>query len=346
MAKNKGKKNSGGRPDPPDRSPGTVGKGLLGKTPKALKATGKKKLSKQAMKLMKAVYAPAYADLKQQEKATVEQDEKRAADLQYYNNWLAEQSAQLREHGEAAEAAVAQRQQQIQQDAADSINSMRQQVIDGVQSQIGTVSNGQTATAADMTAEGRRAMDTVANERLATAGQVGSNARSRDYIVGQNNAFVASSDAKRQSDTARTLKDLGDARTKVRLEQASLQIGEGLLLPVGTRIGGPTRGQHEVRQRAAHRGADLLLEPVEDRGDHDQHGDADHHAADGDHVDQAAAQVAKRKEEAVHEPSANGRRGRWERLLRWWRLPPVRPTPAGGASAGAPLLPRLAGRAA
>ena len=221
MAKNKGKKNSGGRPDPPDRSPGTVGKGLLGKTPKALKATGKKKLSKQAMKLMKAVYAPAYADLKQQEKATVEQDEKRAADLQYYNNWLAEQSAQLREHGEAAEAAVAQRQQQIQQDAADSINSMRQQVIDGVQSQIGTVSNGQTATAADMTAEGRRAMDTVANERLATAGQVGSNARSRDYIVGQNNAFVASSDAKRQSDTARTLKDLGDARTKVRLEQAS-----------------------------------------------------------------------------------------------------------------------------
>ena len=199
-----------------------LGKGLLGKTPKGLKPTKKKAIKKQASQLIRDLYKPAIVDIKQQEKATLAVNEKRAADNKHYTNWLQIQAAQNQAHAQAADQELRKQQADIQKSAQESLAGIRDEIQEGVQGQAGVVSgDSESATALDTSPEAARAAGQIANERIRTEQQIGSNTRASQTEQASNFAAMAAAEATRQADMYKRLSELGDARTQVKLERAA-----------------------------------------------------------------------------------------------------------------------------
>lgn len=230
-----GGKGKGGRPTPNKEHPGmngkrsrskTLGKNLLGKTPKALRGTPEKKLQKQAQKLMKKVYAPALHDVRTQIKSTKEIDEKREADNRYYLDWLNQQNEKMLAEANAADAELRSRQNEIQQQHADSMESIRNELLQGMNAHADTVSAAENAKALDTTPETDLMLSQVASERMRSEDQIGSNQQARQTESAANFGEVYANEAKRKADTFARLSELGDAKTKVKLERAAASAQE------------------------------------------------------------------------------------------------------------------------
>lgn len=198
-----------------------LGQGLLGKLPKAVKPTPRKRLRRQATRLMKKVYAPAMKDLDSQEKKVKAISEKRKSDNIYYQNWLTTQTNQIQAHAQAADAELNQRQQQIQQQAADAAVAMRDKLLETGGGHVGTVSNAGQATAFDTSAEGAHAQGRISAEREATSQMIGSREEQAQFASASNAALALSNEAKRQADEYNSLKEVASARQKVILERAA-----------------------------------------------------------------------------------------------------------------------------
>lgn len=227
----------GGRPTPNKDKPGkgaagkrsgagkkkvdALGKGLLGKTPNALKGDPRKALEQQAKKLMKDVYAPALHDVTSQIQSTKEVDAKRAADNKYYLDWLKVQNDELKAHADAADAELRARQSEIEQNRQEAMQGVRGELLAGMNEHADTVSAEQNSKSLDYSPESDRALGEVAAERTRSEQAIGTNQMSRQTEGAANFGQMVSMDAKRQADTFKRLGELGDAKTKVKLERAA-----------------------------------------------------------------------------------------------------------------------------
>jgi hypothetical protein len=220
---------AGGGPHPTKNRKGDdgyLGKGALGPVPKAFRPDSFKQIRKQSRRAIRPTYKPALFDIKQEEKSTKSMDAKRAEDNQHYLDWLTTNSNQMRAHQEAAEAQLVQGQQAMQAQAALAAQNMRQDLIDDSQAHVGTVSNAHDADAFNVSPDAMRNVD----QATASATLTGNLAANNNEVgaAGQSSNFaqIAGMEAKRQADTSKRLGELGDARVKVRLEQASAEAQE------------------------------------------------------------------------------------------------------------------------
>jgi hypothetical protein len=85
----------------------------------------------------------------------------------------------------------------------------------------GNVSDPGYSAALDLSAERTRGAGEVANMRQRNVDQVRTGTSSSNFLAANNALAMAASDAKRQSDQWNALKDIGDERTKLRLDRAA-----------------------------------------------------------------------------------------------------------------------------
>lgn len=223
-----GKHNHGGG-GKPNQSAGDgypLGKGALGPTPSALEGQTQKEIARQARKTVRSAYKPTLKDISQQEKDANAFSQKRAIDNKYYLDWLNTQSAQLDAHAAAADATVRDQQAAIQGNAEQAMLAMRQQLMDQGNATAGNVSNEAEANAFNVTPEAVHAIGGLVNERALSEKMMGTNAQQQGIADKSNFALIAGSEANRQADLMQKLSDLGDERTKARLEQAGAQQAE------------------------------------------------------------------------------------------------------------------------
>lgn len=220
---------AGGGPHPTKNrggDKGYLGKGALGKTPGAFRPDSFKTIRKESKAAIRPTYKPALHDIKVEAKSTKSMDAKRAMDNKYYLDWLSTQSNQMRAHQEAAEAKLVEGQQAMQAQAALSAQNMRQDLIDDSQAHQGTVSNAHDADAYNVSPDALRNVDQATASATLTGNLAGNN--NEVGMAGQQSNFaqIAGMETRRQADTAKRLGELGDARVKVRLEQASAEAQE------------------------------------------------------------------------------------------------------------------------
>jgi hypothetical protein len=197
-----------------------LGKGLLGRTPGALKPRSRKQIRRQATRTMRAIYRPGFADLRGQERRINAVSQKRAEDNRRYLQWLDTQGKQLMAHAQAADTELKSTQNQIQAQAAQSFIDLRDQLVDQGGHASG-VTNPADATAHDVTPEAQRAIGQVANERERSAQTMKTGKEMANIAQSSNFALMAASDAKRQADQYNALKDVASARQKLILERAA-----------------------------------------------------------------------------------------------------------------------------
>ena len=209
-----------------DGKKGYYGKGALGKTPGAWKPDSFKTIRKETRRAIRPTFKPAMYDVKKQEQSVKSMDAKRAADNQYYNQWLESQNAQLAAHDAAAQAQVEQRQEQMRQQSIQAMKEIHGQLVEGAGNHTGTVSNANDAAAFDLSAEAQRDLGKIdaANALSQELGQrgVAQNSAARSSNV----AMILNAEALRQAETSKALKELGQTRTKIKLEQASAEAQE------------------------------------------------------------------------------------------------------------------------
>lgn len=235
----KGKKGDKGKGknDPPNvngphptknrgKNPNFLGQGALGKVPPAMRPDSFKTIRKESRKAIRPTFKPALHDIKVEKKSTKSMDAKRAADNQFYLNWLDTQNQQMQAHDQAAQATVDAQNAAMRQQSIQAMKDMHGQLVQAAGNHTGTVSNANDAQAFDMTAESTRDLQKIdaANALSAALSPRGQNANSA--ARSSNFSQITASEAIRQADTAKRLKELGDAKVKVRLEQASAEAQE------------------------------------------------------------------------------------------------------------------------
>lgn len=214
----------GGRDKGGQRKP--LGEGLLGPTPGALKAKSFKSMKKQAKKTVNPGFKAPLHDIKSQTKSTLAYDEKRAADNQFYLDWLDSTSKQMAAHARAADLDLQTRQQQMQDSAATALQAMRDELVQNAPNEGSTVTNPNQALSFDLSDEAQRGLSQIANERNRTSQDVLSGAQTANAQRQSNFALMAASDANRQADTSKRLAELGDTKIKIKMERAAARATE------------------------------------------------------------------------------------------------------------------------
>lgn len=231
--KGKGKKNDpkGDNGPHPDKNRGKnggdyLGKGALGKVPGAFKPDSFKNIRKQARKSIRPTYKPAMFDIKSQEQSVKSQDRKRAADNAFYLQWLATQNEQLAAHDRSAQAIVDARNAQMRQQSIAAMQAIHGELVAQAGNHTGTVSNANDAQAFDQSAESTRDLQKI-DAQNALTGQLAARGENANSAARASNfAQITNAETLRQADTSKKLKELGDARTKIKLEQASAEAQE------------------------------------------------------------------------------------------------------------------------
>lgn len=203
-----------------------IGKGALGKVPKALKGTSLRKIGRQSRKAIRPAFRPALADLRREKKTVLGVDRKRAADNKYYLSWLDTQSNQLRAHADAAAEEVRASQEEAQRNAEQAMLKIRGQLEGDAAQHAGTVSATDSASAFDLSPEAQLGLDRIVNARNFSEGAIGTEERRGGVEAQSNFAMMAAAEANRQAETASALGDIRSERTKVRLEQAAAEAAE------------------------------------------------------------------------------------------------------------------------
>lgn len=203
-----------------------LGKGILGKTPKAIRPTKRKRVVKQSGRLMNKLYAGAFADLDTQRSQALNVYKKRESDNKYYLDWLNAASSQLMEHQQAADQTLMQSQQQISDSANQAQSMLQQNLVTQAQSTAGNVSKPQSASSFDTSAAEAQGSGMIANERKRTVDTAYSGKEASGQLAASNFAMMAASNIKNQSDLGAALRDISSARNKVQLEKAAKKAEE------------------------------------------------------------------------------------------------------------------------
>lgn len=199
----------------------TIDSFLDSSLPPALKARTTESLRTQATATVASAYAPAETALTAREKQVRNIDALRAQDNQYYLDWLTAKHGQLATHAQEADRQMLQAGKDIQDQTAAQIQSSRTQAVTAAQAQPGVVSDMSTAKAFDFTPEAARSLELISNERTRSQQLVGTASQHRDDMEANNFAQMAASEARRQSETWKSLSDLGDEKTKLQLQKGS-----------------------------------------------------------------------------------------------------------------------------
>lgn len=189
--------------------------------PNSLKERTKAGIQAQATKTITEAYKPVEKEYSQQEERVKSIDAKRSRDNQYYLDWLTARTGELNTHAKAADQQMLDRGKQIQDETAAQQGALRDQLIAGASQTPGNVSNPQQATAFDTSADSKRSLESVANARQQTANMVGSSEKRAAGDQAINFAQIAAAEAQRHSDTANSLKDVADGRTKTALAKSA-----------------------------------------------------------------------------------------------------------------------------
>lgn len=200
---------------------GLTVEGFLSNQPNALKERSPQGLRKEAKRLVETAYKPAEVELSQQEGRIKAIDEKRKTDNEYFRQWLARESAKMREEAATADQLLHDRGRQIQQDLSTDLAALEKGIVDQAQNRTGTVSNIEGTPLADLSPERQRAAESVANERQRTQALTGTIGRTQQLGEAANLAHAAARESKRVADTWNALKDVSDERTKLRFQKAA-----------------------------------------------------------------------------------------------------------------------------
>lgn len=196
---------------------------FLSDTPNALKERTPQSLKAQAVQTISAAYAPAEADLKSRDARTTALDDKRKRDNAAYNEWLDTQQRRLASDAASADQALADHQAGIQQHLNDSITQAKAESAASLAATPGNVSDPAQSNALNERAAAERArgggLFAAGAERSAEQGH--ENAKQVALAGANNTAYMAAQDAKRVSDTFKSLSDVADARTKLKLSKAA-----------------------------------------------------------------------------------------------------------------------------
>lgn len=184
--------------------------------PGPLKQRTPKYLSQQATSMVKSAYAPAYKELSQREASVKAISDKRAADNQYYNNWLNSQHQALDTAARASDQALVATAQSVQATTGAAYDQAKQGAIQQLSQLPGTVSDfkGANALGAIDAAKGTAVGQVGATGQQALA-SVGTAEGMRQLASANDFATIAALESKRVGDQWGAMNDLGSERLKL-----------------------------------------------------------------------------------------------------------------------------------
>lgn len=188
---------------------------LMQRTPSSIR--------QEAQRTISTAYRPVFQTLSDQERKVKAIDAKRASDNQYYLDWLSAQTAKLNAGAQAGESAIQNRQDAIQNEIAKAYGALPGQLQAQSAARAGNVSDPtqNTRVAAQVAGGMSRDLGLINAERTATTDQIANTQAARQQLSGDNAAFIASLDAKRQADTNDQLTDIGDKRLQAAQQKAA-----------------------------------------------------------------------------------------------------------------------------
>lgn len=189
--------------------------------PDPLKQRTKESITKQATDTVTTAYAPALKMLTDREEMIKAIDSKRASDNKYYQDWLATKFAELNTSQGKADEMLKAQVAKTHAETAAAYQSLGGNIAATATSVPGTVSDPGQSTAINQGVgnSAQRALGSsevqsnFINEAVAQRAQDRANAQANLY------AQQAAADAKRVSETWKALKEVGDTRQSILLEQ-------------------------------------------------------------------------------------------------------------------------------
>lgn len=200
---------------------GYLGKGLLGKTPGALKGYSEEEILAQAQSLSKALYRPAMQELRNQARDVEGIYQQHTMANQYYLDWVTQQSNALASSSAAADQQlqgaslqIQQQQQAGQQALQNNLMAQHPGAVTSQGDQAGAV--GQTLSPALAQGAG-----SVANALQQQAVNMASDQNVNAQLTKGLQANVVNQQTENQAQHSQALQEVRDAKTQVRLERAS-----------------------------------------------------------------------------------------------------------------------------
>lgn len=191
--------------------------------PRSLMQRTPSSIRHEAQRTISTAYRPVFQTLSDQERKVKAIDAKRASDNQYYLDWLSAQTAKLNAGAQAGESAIQNRQDAIQNEIAQAYGALPGQLQAQSAARAGNVSDPteNTQVGAQVAGGMSRDLGLINAERTATTDQIANTQAARQQLTGDNAAFIASLDAKRQADTNDQLTGISDKRLQAAQQKAA-----------------------------------------------------------------------------------------------------------------------------
>lgn len=190
-------------------------------TPMPLKERTTSSLRSEAERTMSSAYAPAEKELSNRERMIQSIGEKRALDNDRWTQWLNQRHGELQANAQAADAAILDRQKQIQ---GAMIAGQQQNLAEFVnmQNPTGQVSDPrQSANVPQIIAQQQAQQAQNASSAELTSKIVGDNAGRQAATQANNFAFMAAMKAKDVADQWKALQDVADDKDKLKLQRGA-----------------------------------------------------------------------------------------------------------------------------
>lgn len=204
--------------------------GQFSGVPDPLKERTQSSLKKQALSTVNAIYKPQEAELDMQEKRNAAIAAKRASDEAEYQRWLATQQDAIVANAKAADAQLAQHTQQAQAAVAEGWTALQQQARDALAKSPGAVSDPAQARALDLSTQATKAnadlqaQTTRTNQSIAASGERMNTLRLSSLANGQAQRATISADER----SARN--KIAEDRYKLKLNKSADAVKESVRL--------------------------------------------------------------------------------------------------------------------